>query len=113
MDPRAYIIITPVRKEGRHLQQTVDSVASQTLRPQKWIIVNDGSTDNTGQLIDAAAARYPWIKTVHREDRGFRRAGGGVIEAFYDGYKIIESDPWEYLIKLDGDLSFPPDYFDN
>lgn len=112
MDPRAYIIITPVRNEGRHLQQTIDSVASQTLRPQKWIIVNDGSTDNTSQLIDAAAARHPWIETVHRGDRGFRKTGGGVIEAFNEGLRRVDGHSWEFIVKLDCDLVFGPDYFE-
>jgi glycosyltransferase involved in cell wall biosynthesis len=115
----SYVIITPVRNEGPHFQQTIDSVLSQTIRPQTWIIVDDGSTDITPQLADAAAAQHPWIRTVHRRDRGFRQQGGGVIEAFYDGFsKLSTLNPqpstieWDFLVKLDGDLSFPADYFE-
>jgi glycosyltransferase involved in cell wall biosynthesis len=113
MDPRAYVIITPVRNEGRHLRQTIDSVVSQTLRPQKWVIVNDGSTDDTGKIIDAAAGRHPWIETVHRADRGFRKTGGGVIEAFNEGLRRVGGLSWEFIVKLDCDLVFGPDYFEN
>ena len=112
MDPRAYVIITPVRNEERHLQQTIDSVASQTLKPQKWIIVNDGSTDKTRWLIDAAARQYSWIETVHRGDRGFRKTGGGVIQAFNEGLRCVDSLSWEFIVKLDCDLAFGADYFE-
>jgi poly-beta-1,6-N-acetyl-D-glucosamine synthase len=114
-----YAIITPVRNEGPHFHQTIDSVLSQTLRPQAWVIVDDGSTDITPQLIDAAARQHPWICAVRRTDRGFRKQGGGVIEAFYDGFSklsTLNSQPstieWDFLVKLDGDLSFSADYFE-
>lgn len=107
------MIISPVRNEGRFLQKTIDSVVSQTLRPQKWIIVNDGSTDNTPQLIDEAAKQHSWIHAVHRPDRGYRKQGGGVIEAVYDGYNLVVHEPWDFLVKLDGDLSFDKGYFES
>jgi len=94
-----------------YLQKTIDSVVAQTLRPAKWVIVNDGSTDNTQQIIDEAAKQHGWIQAVHRPDRGFRSPGGGVVETFYDGFRLADGEPWDYLVKLDGDLSFAPDYF--
>ena len=115
-----YVIITPVRNEELYLQKTIDSVVSQTLQPRRWIIVNDGSTDKTGVIIDTAARKHAWIQAVHRPDRGFRKQGGGVIEAFYDGYALFSTlnsqlstsnPPWDFLVKLDGDLSFEPNYF--
>ena len=106
-----YVVITPARNEGSHLQKTIDSVVAQTLPPQKWIIVNDGSTDDTQQIIGAAAKQHSWIQAVHRPDRGFRQQGGGVIEAFYDGFRLLGDEPWDYLVKLDADLSFTPDFF--
>jgi glycosyltransferase involved in cell wall biosynthesis len=87
-------------------------MASQTVLPAQWIIVDDGSTDSTGDIIDAAAKKHAWIKTVHRANRGFRKNGGGVIEAFYDGYTVLTSKDFDFIIKLDGDLSFKPDYFE-
>ncbi|MDE3067227.1 MAG: glycosyltransferase family 2 protein [Verrucomicrobiota bacterium] len=107
-----YAVITPVRNEGKHLRKTIDSVVSQTRKPLKWVIVNDGSADDTGLIMDAAAGQHAWIRTVHRPDRGFRKSGGGVVEAFYDGYALVQSEPWEFLAKLGGDLAFDPNYFE-
>lgn len=112
MRPPSYAVITPVRNEAEHIEFTIDSTLRQTILPKRWVIVNDGSTDQTGEIIDRAAARHPWIHTVHRRDRGYRQAGGGVIEAFYDGYELVEQASWNYLVKLDGDLGFEPDYFE-
>jgi glycosyltransferase involved in cell wall biosynthesis len=107
-----YVIVTPVRDEQEYIENTIKSVISQTLQPLQWIIVNDGSTDNTGAIIENYAKAIPWIKAVHRLNRGARVAGGGVIEAFYDGYHSIDSQKWDFIIKLDGDLSFDADYFE-
>jgi glycosyltransferase involved in cell wall biosynthesis len=106
-----YVIITPVRNEAEHLEETIASVSSQTLKPRKWILVNDGSTDNTAQIIDAAAKKHGWIQVLHRPDRGFRKAGGGVIEAFYDGYALLGAESWDFIAKFDGDLSFDSEFF--
>ncbi len=107
-----YVVITPVRNEQKHIAKTVESMALQTLRPGKWVIVDDGSTDNTPQIITEAVSQYPWIKAIHRKNRGYRKSGGGVIEAFYEGYPELQTNNWDFLVKLDGDLSFPPDYFE-
>jgi glycosyltransferase involved in cell wall biosynthesis len=107
-----YVIITPVRNEENYIESTIASVVRQTVRPAEWVIVDDGSSDKTGEIIDRYAAQEPWILVVHRTDRGFRKAGGGVIEAFYDGYKELRCTGWEFLTKLDGDLTFAPDYFE-
>ena len=107
-----YVIITPVRDEEKHLRNTIESIARQTVLPAKWVIVNDGSSDSTGAIIDAASAEYPWIEGVHRTNRGYRKSGGGVVDAFNDGYRRLEGLVWDFLVKLDGDLSFEPRYFE-
>ena len=107
-----YIVISPVRNEQDYLNTTIQSLVSQTNRPALWIIVDDGSTDKTGEIIDEAASQHSWIRIVHRQDRGFRRAGSGVMEAFHDGFKLIEGRSWQYLVKLDGDVTLEPDYFE-
>ena len=109
---RDYIVITPVRDEADHIVKTIESMAQQTILPRKWIIVDDGSIDRTPQIIDSASQKYPWVHIIHRSNRGFRKAGGGVVEAFYDGYAVIGSVNWDFLVKLDGDLSFNKDYFE-
>jgi poly-beta-1,6-N-acetyl-D-glucosamine synthase len=107
-----YIVISPVRNEARFLPRTIQCMAGQSIQPAQWILVNDGSTDATPAIIDAAALQHRWIKPVHRQDRGFRQAGIGVMEAFYDGYDSIQHPDWQFLAKFDGDLSFSADYFE-
>jgi len=111
-DSSPFIVITPVRNEAGYIQRTIESMTAQTITPYKWIIVNDGSTDDTGKIIDYYMKYFPWIDAVHRKDRGFRKAGGGVVEAFYAGYERIDINDWDFLVKLDGDLSFEEDYFE-
>ena len=107
-----YVIVTPVRDEEDHIAETIRSVTCQTIPPSEWVIVDDGSTDGTGKIIDKHAAEYPWIRALHRPNRGFRKSGGGVIEAFYAGYDALRREDWEFIVKLDGDLTFPADYFE-
>lgn len=107
-----YVIVTPVRNEDAYLEEHLASVGRQTIRPTEWVIVDDGSTDATGAIVDRWASQHARIKSLHRGDRGFRYAGTGVIEAFYDGYHALSTHDWKYLVKLDGDLILSPDYFE-
>jgi len=107
-----YVIITPARDEEAFLDRTIRSVAGQTILPLQWIIVNDGSIDCTGEIIDRYASEYSWITAAHRPNRGYRQAGGGVVATFYDGYAQLHNSEWDFLVKLDADLSFSPDYFE-
>jgi biofilm PGA synthesis N-glycosyltransferase PgaC len=108
-----YIVITPVRDEEKYLPFTIESMIKQTILPLEWVIVDDGSKDNTAQIIDEYARDYPWIRAVHRTDRGFRKWGGGIIEAFYFGYDALTCNDWDFMCKLDGDLSFKSTYFES
>ena len=107
-----YVVITPVRDEEANLRFTIESMIQQTIRPTEWMIVNDGSTDATGSIIDEFAGLHQWIRAVHRTNRGFRKAGGGVVEAFNDGYQALKTKDWEFVVKFDGDLSFDSNYFE-
>lgn len=111
MSVQRYVVITPARNEAENIPHTIRSMVAQIARPALWIIVNDGSTDATAILIDAAARERPWIKAIHRPDRGFRQQGGGVVDAFYTGYSSLGTDTWDFLVKFDADLSFEPDCF--
>jgi len=107
-----YIIISPVRDEAPYIEFTLESVIHQTVKPILWVIVNDGSTDATGQILDKYSTHYEWIKVVHRGNRGYRAAGSGVINAFNEGYASIDIENSDFIVKLDGDLSFDSDYFE-
>ncbi len=107
-----YVVVTPVRDEESYLKLTVESVIRQTIQPVEYVIVNDGSKDRTGYIIEEYARQYPWIRGVHREDRGYRKWGAGIIEAFYSGFEALHCRDWDFMCKLDGDLSFEPSYFE-
>jgi poly-beta-1,6-N-acetyl-D-glucosamine synthase len=105
-------VISPVRDESRYVRKTLDAMVAQTVRPQEWLFVNDGSTDDTSAIIEAYSAKYPWIRVVNRDNRGFRQLGSGVIVAFNFGRSQLRSTDYEYIAKLDGDMSFPPKYLE-
>lgn len=107
-----YVVITPVRDEEAYVASTIECMVAQTIRPAEWTIVDDGSKDKTGSIIDEYAGRYPWIRIIHRNDRGFRKAGGGVVDAFNDGFGNVTCEDWKFIVKLDGDLAFEPEYFE-
>ena len=107
-----YLVITPVQNEERYIRKTIESMLCQTIKPMKWVIVNDGSEDETGKIIIEYETEHHWIRTIHRKGRGFRSPGTGVIEAFYEGYNSLDSSDWDFIVKLDGDLSFDGDYFE-
>lgn len=108
-----YVIITPARDEETNIEQTIRSIAEQTVRPQEWVIVNDGSTDQTRELLDRFAPQYDWIHVVHLPNRGFREAGSGVMRAFAHGLSGLKTQDWDFIVKLDADLELEPRYFEN
>lgn len=110
--PIRYVVVTPVRNEEKYIEYTINSMTSQTCLPVKWVIVNDGSNDRTGEILKEYAGQFEWIHIVQREDRGYRKAGGGVVDAFYEGYNLIRENDWDYIVKLDGDLMFDNKYFE-
>jgi glycosyltransferase involved in cell wall biosynthesis len=101
-----------VRDEAQYIQQTLDCIARQSLRPYECVIVDDGSKDNTGEIADNAAAQHDWIHVVHRSDRGSRHVGGGVVETFYAGLDAVNHTDYDFLCKIDGDVTFSDTYFE-
>lgn len=109
---RRYVIIMPSRNEERFIGNTLDCILKQTVPPTEIVVVDDGSTDRTGEIAEEYGQKHPWIHCVHRPDRGERKVGGGVIEAFYAGYEALRTDDFTYLCKLDADLTLPGNYFE-
>jgi len=105
-----YIIITPVRNEEAYIEKTIQAVINQTLKPIEWIIVNDGSMDGTKDIVEKYIGKFPWIKKIDLENKGFR-PGKGPAEAFNEGYRHITVD-YEFIVNLDGDVSFDSTYFE-
>ncbi len=109
---RSYCLISPCRNEEKYLRQSMESVLRQTVLPSLWVIVDDGSTDATPQILTEFEEKYSFIRVITRRNRGFRSVGPGVIQAFNTGYRAIEPESYEYLCKLDLDLDLPPRYFE-
>lgn len=107
-----YVLISPGRDEAQFMRETLDSVIAQSIRPAKWIIVDDGSTDETPKILAEYSSKHDWIEVVTRPNRGRRSVGPGVIDAFYAGYERINPDDYDFLCKLDLDLRMPPRYFE-
>lgn len=107
-----YIIITPAKDEAKYIHYILDSVVKQTLLPEKWIIVNDGSTDNTASIIEKYAKDYSWIQLINNDSVGEERAEGSkIIRAFYAGYNSLINHDYDFIVKLDADLTLPENYF--
>ncbi len=112
-DPRTgngYVLVTPARNEGGFIEQTISSVVNQTLKPLRWVIVSDGSTDNTDEIALRYAARHDWIEVVrmpeHR-DRNF----AAKVTAFNAGVATVAGLNYAAIGALDADMTFDPDYF--
>jgi biofilm PGA synthesis N-glycosyltransferase PgaC len=106
-----YVLITPARNEERFIEQTIRSVVSQTVLPRKWVIVSDGSTDRTDEIVVKYQADHPWIELVRmpeREDRHF----GAKVKCFNAGYDRVRGGNFDIVGNLDADITFDEDYFD-
>jgi glycosyltransferase involved in cell wall biosynthesis len=106
-----YVLVTPARNEERFIERTIRSVLDQTVRPVRWVIVNDGSTDATGVIVGRYAAHYDWIHVVtmpaHR-DRSF----AAKARCFDAGYATLKRLDHDLVANLDADISFDADYFE-
>lgn len=108
-----YAIITPAKNEENYIENTLHSICTQTIKPTEWIIVNDGSTDRTKEIVENYAQKYPWIRLINNDTYHEKRAGGSkVVRAFYEGYNSIENHDYDFIVKLDADLTLPKNYFE-
>jgi glycosyltransferase involved in cell wall biosynthesis len=106
-----YVLITPARNEAGFIGKTIESVVHQTLLPLKWVIVDDGSTDNTAAIVRRYLPEHPWMELVQmpqQRDRSFAAKVG----AFNAGFERVKGLGWEVIGNLDADISFGPDHFE-
>jgi biofilm PGA synthesis N-glycosyltransferase PgaC len=106
----SYVLITPARNEAGFIEMTLKSVAAQTVPPTKWVIVNDGSTDNTEELVRKYAADCPWIDLIQMPER-HERSFAGKAFAVSTGVARLGDLQYDVIGNLDADVSFEPDYF--
>jgi len=103
-----YVLITPVRDEEDYIGAMIESISGQTIPPKRWIVVDDGSRDQTAQIVTEYARRLPFIELITLPAREQRLAGGEGAIPF--ALKRIQLDDFSYLARFDADLLFPPDY---
>jgi glycosyltransferase involved in cell wall biosynthesis len=106
-----FIVITAAKDEARYLGRTIESVVSQSPLPAAWVIVDDGSVDDTAVIARAAAKAHPWIKVVTRREGGPRDVGAGQARAIHYGLQQIGIDDYDFLFNIDADIVLKPDYF--
>lgn len=110
ISPPTYVIITPARNEAEFIELTIKSVIAQTVRPLRWVIVSDGSTDGTDEIVNRYSSDYPWIELVRMPERSERHFAGKVF-AFNAGHARVKALEYEVICNLDADTSFEKDYF--
>jgi glycosyltransferase involved in cell wall biosynthesis len=108
---RRYVLVTAARNEESHIEKTIASVVDQTILPIRWVVVSDGSTDATDDLVLDQAERHEFIRFVRREPDGERNFGSKVF-ALRLAVEALESLEYDFIGNLDADVSFPRDYFE-
>jgi glycosyltransferase involved in cell wall biosynthesis len=106
-----YVLITPARNEERFVAKTLESMVAQTLLPERWVIVDDGSMDKTSEIVQRYAVHYPWIQLVRLPQRA-NRSFAGKVHAFNAGLERLRTLEFEVIGNLDADLSFDSDYLE-
>jgi cellulose synthase/poly-beta-1,6-N-acetylglucosamine synthase-like glycosyltransferase len=105
-----YVLTTAAYNEERHIASTLRSVVRQNIRPSKWVIVSDGSTDGTDRIVQGWARRYPFIEFV-RLEKSDSHSFSAKVRALRVGFQLLSHTDYEFIGVLDADLSFEPDYF--
>jgi glycosyltransferase involved in cell wall biosynthesis len=110
--PFRYAIISPAKDEEQFVAKTIESVAAQTVHPERWVIVDDGSRDRTAEIASGYSRIYPWISVERIQRDPVRNPGPAVVVAFNAGLEKLVRVDYDLLVKLDMDLILPPDYFE-
>jgi glycosyltransferase involved in cell wall biosynthesis len=111
LNPIPYVLITPARNEERFIEKLIESVIHQTVLPEKWVIVNDGSTDATASIVSRYVEKYDWMELLNlspRRDRSF----AAKVHAFNAGFERVKNLEFEVVGNLDSDVSFEADYLE-
>jgi glycosyltransferase involved in cell wall biosynthesis len=106
-----YVLVTPARNEGNYIEATIACVIAQTRRPMSWIIVSDGSTDDTDAIVTWYAQLHPWMRLT-RIPTATGRSFASKVNAFNAGYKQLAGLSYDIIANLDADVTFGEDYFE-
>ncbi|MHB8413708.1 MAG: glycosyltransferase family 2 protein [Candidatus Acidiferrales bacterium] len=106
-----YVLVTPAKNEELNIQRTIESIVSQTIRPSKWIIVDDTSSDHTAAIVRKYSSEYEFITLLEIKtspERNFSKK----VAAFNAGLRLLECAKYSFIGNLDADISLAPDYYD-
>ena len=106
-----YVLVTPARNEEAFIEATIQSVVAQTIRPARWIIVSDGSTDRTDEIVKQYTARHDWIGLIRMPERRDRQFAAKA-NCFMAGYAELKSQDFDLIGNLDADITFDPGYYE-
>ena len=109
--PLEYVLITPARNEAAYIEKTLRSVVAQTIAPKRWVVVSDGSTDGTDELVQKYQFGRDWLELVRlppRKERHF----AAKVNAFNAGYERVKYLAFDVIGNLDADVSFGADYME-
>jgi biofilm PGA synthesis N-glycosyltransferase PgaC len=107
----SYVVITPARNEAAYIEKTIRAVVMQTVLPAKWIIVSDGSTDETDEIVRRHQNEHSWIELLQMPERRGRQFAAKA-QAFNTGYERAQGIPFDIIGNLDADITFDSDYFE-
>lgn len=107
-----FVLITPVYNEANYLHATIASVVRQTVLPRRWIIVDDGSTDGTPEIIQSYACEHAFIRYHRRQRDGRQSYFASNVYAIMEGVRQVEAMDYEFLAVLDADITLPHDYYE-
>jgi glycosyltransferase involved in cell wall biosynthesis len=113
MNDIRYVVVTPTKNEEKYIERTIVSMIKQKVRPIKWIVVDDCSSDSTSEIVSMYRKEYPWIQLFRLDHDKGRRPGKGVIEAFEFGLNKVTGIDFDYIVKLDADVEFDSNFFEN
>lgn len=107
----SYVVVTPARNERQFIGRTIASMLAQTRPPLRWMIVSDGSTDGTDELVREHQKNCPWIELVRLPvDRA--RSFAAKVDGFNAGFERVRELPYDLVVSLDADITFAPTYFE-
>src|SRR4030042_2395555 len=107
-----YVLITTARNEEKYIENTINSVLSQTVLPEKWVIVSDGSIDRTDEIVRSYEVTHDFIKYVRRDESISNHGFASKIKAFQLGYRELSAVTYDFIGNLDADVSFNPLYYE-
>ena len=105
-----YVLVTPARNEETLIEGTIRSVVAQTIRPSRWVIVSDGSTDGTDGIVQRYAKEHTWIELLRMPEHRDRTFAAKAM-CFNAGYDKVKSEAFDLIGNLDADITFEPDYY--